>query len=178
MQYLLLFIGIIVLIFILFIIKGMLNPSLSYNSEITVDKTTKEAWAVMNDESKISLWLKDITNVEHVSGTKGTVGAVTKYTFNQNGRESTILETIKEVRDNEYINMDFVMKGAMTMDYEMSFSEKGGKTHIKSSTITEGDGIMMKSILSFMKNKMQIQEDENMGNLKEVIEGNTTDYFS
>lgn len=177
MKYLKYLLGIIALLILLFIGKGFLTPSISYESEITVDKPIKEAWAVMNDESKISEWLKDITNVEHVSGEKGTVGAVTKYTFDQDGQESIVVETMKAIRPNEHVAMDFEMEGVMNMDYKVDFSEEDGKTKIKSSTVTTGEGMFMRSMVSFMTNAMQTQEDENMGNLKKLIEENTTDYF-
>ena len=131
----------------------------------------------MNDESKISQWLKGITKTEHVSGEKGTVGAVTKYTFVEDGHESVVLETIKSIRPQEHIAMDFVMEDVMDMDYKMDFVEKEGKTHIKSSTTVEGSGMFMRSMVSFMKGSMQAQEDENMNNLKKIIEENTTNYF-
>lgn len=177
MKYLKYLLGIITVIALLFIGKGMLTPSLSYSSEIMVNKSINEAWAVMNDESKISQWLKGIKEVEHVSGEKGTVGAVTKYTFDEEGQESTILETIHAIRPNEHIAMDFVMEGVMIMDYQVDFTEKDGKTHLKSSTVTKGVGMFMRSMVSFMKNSMQDQEDENMNNLKKLIEENTTNYF-
>ena len=63
------------------------------------------------------------------------------------------------------------------MDYQVDFTEKDGKTHIKSSTVTKGVGMFMRSMVSFMKNSMQDQEDENMNNLKKLIEENTTNYF-
>lgn len=69
------------------------------------------------------------------------------------------------------------MEGVMEMDYKMDSSIKDGKTHIKSSTITKGTGMFMRSMVSFMTNAMQAQEDENMNNLKQLIEENTTDYF-
>ena len=56
MKYFKYLLGIITIIALLFIGKGMLTPSLSYSSEIIVDQPIKEAWAVMNDESKISQW--------------------------------------------------------------------------------------------------------------------------
>ncbi len=177
MKYLKYLLGIITVIALLFIGKGMLTPSLSYSSEIMVNKSINEAWAVMNDESKISQWLKGIKEVEHVSGEKGTVGAVTKYTFDEEGQESTILETIHAIRPNEHIAMDFVMEGVMIMDYQVDFTEKDGKTHIKSSTVTKGVDIFMRSMISFMESSMQDQEDENMNNLKKIIEENTTNYF-
>ena len=121
--------------------------------------------------------VKGIKEVEHISGEKGTVGAVTKYTFEEDGQESTVLETIKTIRSNEHIAMDFVMEGVMDMYYQLDFIEKDGKTHIKSSTVTKGIGMFMRSMVSFMKSTMQAQEDENMDNLKKLIEGNTTNYF-
>jgi len=177
MKYLKYLIGIIALLLLLFIGKGFLTPDISYDSEIIVDKSVKEAWAVMNDESKLSQWLKGITNIEHVSGEKGAVGAVTKYTFNQDGQESVILETIKSIQPEEQITMDFEMEGVMNMAYKVDFMDKGGKTLIKSSTTTKGDGMFMRSMVSFMKGSMQTQEDENMNNLKKLIDENTTDYF-
>lgn len=177
MKYLKYLLGIILLLVVIFFGRGFLTPSFSYTSEFIVDKPIKEAWAVMGDESKVSQWLKGITSIEHVSGEKYTVGAVTKYTFSENGQESTVVETIKSVKPNEHIAMDFVMEGAMDMDYKVDFAVKDGKTHVKSSTTAKGSGIFMRSMLSFMQGTMKAQEDENLGNLKKLIEENKTNYF-
>ena len=177
MKYLKYLLGLIALLLVIFIGKGILTPAISYSSEIIVDKSIKEAWAVMNDESKVSQWLKGITNMEHVSGEKGAVGAVTKYTFNEDGQESIVFETIKSIRPDDHIAMDFVVEDVMSMDYKVNFVEKAGKTHIKSSTVTKGIGLFMQSMVSFMESSMQAQEDENMNNLKKLIEENTTNYF-
>ena len=177
MKYLKYILGIIALLGILFIAKGFLIPNITYSSEIVVNKPAKEAWAVMNDESKTAQWLKGIKKQEHVSGEKGQVGGVTKYTFEENGQESIMVETIKALRPNEHIAMDFVMEDVMEMDYQMDTSTKDGKTHIKSSTTVRGLGMFMRSMVSFMEGTMQAQEEENMNNLKVLIEANTTDYF-
>jgi hypothetical protein len=168
-----------ILIFIaIFFIKGLLTPSISYDYEITVDKPAMEAWAVMNDENKTKEWLKDITKIEHVSGEKGKAGAVTKYTYtDEKGVESYVVETLKMTDPFNEVAMDFVMEGVMKMDYKMELEESSGKTKIKSSTITSGEGILMKSLMSFMKKSMLAQEEENMENLKRVIDANTTDYL-
>lgn len=177
MKFLKYLIGFIVLLILFVVGRGMLTPSISYESEITVEKSAKEAWAVMNDESKITQWLKGITDIKHISGEKGKVGGVTQYTFNDNGQESIIVETIKSITPNKQINMDFVMEGVMNMDYTLDFTESNGKTTIKSSTTNKGEGIIMKSMMPFMKSSMKAQEDENMNNLKKLINENTTNYF-
>lgn len=168
---------VIVLLAVVFFAMGFIKPEINYDAEIMVDKPIEEAWAVMNDESKITMWLKGITNIKHISGEKGKVGAVTEYTFSDNGQESTVLETITEIRPNEHVAMDFVMEGVMEMDYKMDLTEKDGKTLIKASTIAKGSGMLMRSIMSFMTSAMQAQEEENMSNLEKLINENTTDYF-
>lgn len=176
MKFLKYVLGIILLLGLVFIALGFINPSATYSSEITVDKTLNEAWAVMNDESKISEWLKGIKEVRHVSGEKGKVGGVTEYTFEENGTESIVMETIKDIRDKEYIEMDFTMADVMTMNYKMNFRESDGKTNIRSTTIARGEGMFMKSMMSLMGSGMQAQEDENMSNLKKLINENQTIY--
>jgi len=177
MKYLKYLLGIIALLGIIFIVKGFLTPSVTYSSEIVVDKPIEEAMAVMQDESKVSEWLTGIKDMEHISGKKNTVGAVTKYTFDENGQESTIIETITAIQPNEYMAMSFVLEEVMEMDYKVDFNNKDGKTYIKSTTITRGSGWFMRSMVSFMQSAMQAQEDENMNKLKKLIDENTTVYF-
>ena len=177
MKYLKYLLAIIALILIIFVAKGFVHPSISYSSEIMVEKSVEEAWQVMSDESKISQWLKGMKEMEHISGEKGKVGAVTQYTFDQNGQESIISETITSLSENQHISMDFVMENVMHMDYHLEFENKEGKTYITSSTTTKGLGLFMRSMVSFMTSAMQSQEDENMNNLKTLIEENTTNYF-
>jgi len=176
MKFLKYLVGVILLLVLIFIALGFIKPSSTYESEITVDKPIKEAWAVTQDESKIQEWLKDIKDVKHVSGTKGTVGAVTEYTFEQNGQQSKVVETIKEIKNEEYITMDFEMKDVMDMYYEMHMAEQNGKTNIRSKTIATGQGIFMRSMMSLMGSSMKKQEDVNMANLKKLINENVTQY--
>ena len=168
----------IAILTLVIVARGLLTPSVEYTSEISVDKSVKEAWAVMNDESKIHDWLEGITNMKHVSGERGNVGAVTEYTFTQNGQESTVLETIKSIKPNEQIQMDFDAPGAMDMAYQVDFSEEGGKTYIKSSTTVTGQGFIMKCLIPWIKGSMISQEDTNMANLQQLINNNVTNYFA
>lgn len=177
MKYLKYLLGLIALLALIFFGRGLMTPNVSYSTEITVDKPVAEAWAVMNDQSKTKDWLKDLTEIEHVSGERNTVGAVTRYTFEQNGESSTILETLKAFTENEHVAMDFDMEGVMHMDYQMNLSEENGKTRIQSATVTTGEGLFMRSMVSFMKGSMLAQENENLNNLKTLINTNTTDYF-
>lgn len=177
MKFLKTFLGILVLLTLIFIGRGLLTPSINYTSETTVDKPIKEAWEVMQDESKITQWLEGIKDIKFVSGEKGTVGAVTEYTFVQNGAESTVIETIKAITPQKQIQMDFSAPGAMDMAYTVDYSTLDGKTLIKSTTDVVGQGFFMRCLIPWIKSSMTGQEDKNMANLKKLINENTTDYF-
>lgn len=166
----------IIILVIIFIGKGILSPTVYYESEVMVDKPVKEAWAVMNDESKITDWIKGYKKAEPISGTPNTVGAVSKIYIEDQGQEMVMEETITAIEPNELIAMTFT-SDFMNMDYEMELSEKDGITNIKSRTKSVGSGMFAKSLVSFMSGSMKAQEDENLMSLKRVIEENTTNYF-
>lgn len=177
MKYLKYLLGLLILLTLIFFGRGLLTPSVSYESEIVVDKPLKEAWEVMQDESKIQEWLQEITEVKHVSGVKGTVGAVTEYTFMQAGQESKVLETIKSITPQKQITMNFEAPGAMDMAYQVDYQSEGDKTKIKSTTEVTGQGFAMKCLIPWIQGSMLSQEEQNMSNLQKLINENTTNYF-
>ncbi len=175
MKYLKYLLGLILLVVIIFFGKGLLTPSISYENEIVVNKSAAESWAVMSDESKLSQWIKEVKKIELVSGTANTVGAVSNVYVDDGGQEMVMKETITKMTPNELMAMTFTMD-FMDMDYEMHMKEEGGKTTITSKSTTTGNGIFAKSMLSFMGGSMKTQEDNNLNNLKKIIEENTTVY--
>ncbi len=176
MKYLKYLLGFFALLLLFILGKGFFTPSVYYESEIVVNKSAKEAWAVMSDEENLPKWIDGFKRSELVSGPANTVGAVTNVYVEDNGEEMVMVETIMQVKTYELLAMKFTMD-FMDMDYEMLFSEKGGKTRIQTKSTTFGNGIMAKSMISFMTAAMKSQEDENLGNLKKLIEENTKNYF-
>jgi len=176
MKYLKIFLGILLVLIILFFVKGMIAPKVSYESTITVNKSAAESWAVMSDQSKMSKWIKGFLRSELVSGTENTPGAVSHVYVDNGGKEIMMKETIVSVNESDHLKMKFSMD-MMDMDYEIRFKEEGANTVITTSSETIGNGMFNKSIVSFMSSLMKTQEDENLSSLKKLIEENTTDYF-
>ena len=167
--------GIIAGLVIIFLALGLITPEVSYECEITVDKPLPEAWAVAQDEDKMSEWLVGFQKIEAVSGTPGTVGAVSDVYFNNEGEEMVIRETIISLVHNKSMNMSF-NADFMDMDYSLSIAIVGGKTTFTSQTTTVGNGIMAKSIMAMMSGSIKAQEDSNLSLLKATIENNTKVY--
>ncbi|MFC0605512.1 SRPBCC family protein [Winogradskyella pulchriflava] len=167
---------VIAILIIGFLLLGLLKPEVAYDSEIVVNKPLAEAWAVTQDEAKMADWLPGFQKVEHVSGTPGTVGAVSDVYFINEGQEMVIRETITNLVPNETIEMTFT-SDFMNMDYKLNMAPMDGKTKITSSTTTVGNGILAKSMMALAGSSIKAQEETNLENLKKAIEQNTKDYF-
>ena len=159
-----------------FFAVGFIQSEVSYEIDIMVDKPVEVSWEVAQDPDKMADWLPGYQKSEHVSGTPGTVGAVSDIYFVNNGQEMVIRETITEIKPKESISMVFE-DDFMNMDYTLAMSDVDGKTKIKSYTTAKGNGMVSRSFMALLKGTLEDQEVTNLENLKKTIESNTTDYF-
>lgn len=178
MKYLKILLGIILLLVLIFLAIGLFVPSISYESEVTVNKSAAESWAVMSDEANLGKWIDGFKRTELVSGTENTLGAVSHvYVRGQSEEDEMMMtETITKFEKNKVMGMTFTMD-FMDMEYEMNFKEEGGKTVIQSKSKTKGNSIWAKPMVALMKGAMKEQEDNNMKSLKNIIDSNTKNYF-
>ncbi|MEQ8573230.1 MAG: SRPBCC family protein [Fulvivirga sp.] len=176
MKYLKYALGIVAVLFITFLLFGLMKPKLYYECEIMVEKPVAESWAVTQDEEKMSEWLPGFLKIENVSGTPGTVGSVSNVYFDEEGQEIIIRETITEIVPEESISMSYA-SDFMDMDYRMTMTAINGKTKVSSSTTATGNGIISKSLLAIMGNSIIDQEETNLMMLKKTIENNNKNYF-
>lgn len=175
MKYLKYILGLIAVLVIGFLLMGIIKPKLSYDCEIMVEKPAAESWAVVQDDEKMPEWLPGFQKTEHISGTPGSVGAVSIVYFDNDGQQMSIRETITEIVPDESISMTFE-DDFMNMDYKMSLTSIDGKTKINSTTTVVGNGMISKSIMAVMGGSIKAQEEVNLVNLKKAIEQNTKAY--
>ncbi|WP_422081929.1 SRPBCC family protein [Ulvibacterium sp.] len=176
MKFLKYILGIIAILVIGFLALGLIKPKVSHDCEIMVEKPITESWAVIQDEGKMSEWLPGFQKIEHISGTPGTVGAVSNVYFDTNGQKTTIRESITDIVPDESISMSY-SSDFMDMDYTMTMTPINGMTKISSSTTAVGNGMISKSIMALIGGSIKGQEETNLSNLKKTIEQNTKDYF-
>lgn len=177
MKYLKYILGILAILVIGFFLLGVIKPELSYECEIIADKPLAESWAVSQDEEKMADWLDGFQKIEYVSGTPGTVGAVSDVYFVEDGQVMTIRETITDIVKDESVSMTFT-SDFMNMDYKLAMTAIDGKTKISTSTTATGNGMFSKSIMAMMGSSFITQEETNLSSLKKTIEKNSKNYFN
>lgn len=165
----------------LFIIIGFLKPTIQYGHEIAVNKSVKEAWAVVQDETKLGQWLEGFKSIDLISGEAGEVGSKYKVVVNpgEGQDDFEMVETIVSKKEFDHITLNFD-SDVMVFDQTTSFAEANGKTSIKTDSKVSGKGMMMRSMFALMNlfsDAFQTQEVKNIEALKKLIEANTRDYY-
>ena len=152
--------GIIGILLIGFLLMGVFKSEVSYTNEITVDKSIKEAWGVMQDESKTKDWVTGMKSMELVSGNNNEVGSVRKIIMDNNGKDMEIMETLMALKEFEHIGMKFD-NDFMDTRYDMYVSEKDGKTVIRAESVSKGKGMFARSMFAISGSTMK-EEDMKM----------------
>jgi carbon monoxide dehydrogenase subunit G len=167
---------------ILFFVMGLIKPSVDYGHTIQVDKPIKEAWAVVEDPSKLSLWLDGFVSETLISGEANQVGAKYKVVVKPSTEEDAfeMIETITSRTEFEHIDMHFESDFG-TFDQKMTFAEKEGGTEIKTESVVKGKNLAMSAMMGWMETltgSFKDKEVENIEKLKNVINQNETNYYS
>jgi carbon monoxide dehydrogenase subunit G len=163
------------LLVVLFLLLGVIKPTIEYDCEITVDKPLQECWDVTQDPAKMTEWMSGFKRFEHVSGEPGQVGAVSNVIFESNGSEVVIKETIIQIIPNHSIEMSFE-NDMMQMEYVMRMKANGESTEIETYTLVEGNDMITKSFIALDPGAFRSQEDTNLDMLKKTIEENIKMY--
>jgi len=67
--------------------------------ELILERDRQTAWRAFDSPANLGRWQNTLKSVELVSGTQGQVGAVSKLTYVERGRESVLTETVSVRRE-------------------------------------------------------------------------------
>lgn len=172
----------IIALAVAFFAVGFMNPHVNYGSEIQVNKSIQEAWAVSQDASKYPQWLEGFKSMELISGEQGAVGSKYKVIVDPGEGQPNdfeMTETVVSIKEFDHVTLHFASE---PMDFEqtITFKEKDGGTNIKSDSKVMGKGLFSRSVfglLEMLAGNFTAQETKNFNSLKKLIEENTTDYY-
>lgn len=140
-------------------------------STAIIQKPVRDVWKFFDNPDNMPLWLTGFKRFEHVSGTPGKPGAVSKHYYEMNGRSIEMTETIT-VR-NEYAEFSGTMTNQwMVSTLTTTFRDLGnGTTEITSAVDSAFTPFFLKVFGSLMmKSGFQKRQDEDLKRLKTVLE--------
>ena len=143
---------------------------MKFKLELIINKSRAEVWKVFDSPEKMSKWQPSLTKVELLSGTQGQVGTVSKLTYEESGREFSLIE--KVIRRDEPNQIDVVYENKFT-DNPMShtFMKQGEnetlwtvRAEFKFKTLT------MKLLGTLLKRNFVRRTQKDMDRFKKLVE--------
>jgi len=153
-----------------FILIGIFNPEVTYTNSVTVEKPAEHAWAVFSDAEKMDQWLVGMESIETLEGDPMTEGSRYRMTFNVEGEEIIVTETVTDVQPVELFAFD-LESDALTSYNEIRFIPVDSTTtRIEARSTAQGNGIFWKSLLALSGSVMQQESQKSYDKLKRLIE--------
>lgn len=163
---LVLFVGLVVVIFFAF---GFFKPIITVETITLVNKPRNVAWKYFIDESKLKEWMTNIKSIEKISGEPNKVGSKFKMTFEENGDEIVMTETMTEFRDNEVFGFTLENE-VISDDVRITFTDRGDKTEIVQTDKLTGGNIFWRSLFAILESTFHKNTAETYEKLKARIE--------
>jgi len=143
---------------------------MKYTLELTINRPRAEVWKAFDNTENMKKWQPSLTKFEHVSGTPGQPGAVSKLTYEENEREFSLIEKI--TNREEPARFDGMYENEFSENIiRNSFVEKGESETL---WIVENEfkfkTFLMKIMGPLMKKNFAARTQKDMERFKEFVE--------
>lgn len=143
---------------------------MKYNIDLIIGKPRSEVWLAFNDPEKRKAWQTSLTTIELIRGTQGQPGAESKLTFEENGREFSLVERILSRQEAESMVQSYENQFSVNT-VKHSFLEQGqDQTQWITETEYKFKTLLMKIIGPLYKKNFAARTDRDMRLFKEMVE--------
>lgn len=161
--------GLIIVLGLAVFIIAKMNPTFSDTVSVEVNAPVNKTWAIFDDDDSLGKWLEGFKSAELVEGEHKTVGSKYNMTFEHDGKEFSMVETITAFEpeekfgfalDNDFANFDVLV----------SFSETDGTTTITEEMTGGAKSMIGKAMMAMTTTRMHEDKTKMYERLADLIE--------
>ena len=143
---------------------------MKFKLELPIHKPRVDVWKAFDNTENIKKWQPTLIKFEPVSGTPGQPGAISKLTYEEGGREFTLIEKITHC--NEPSSFDGIYENNFTDNIVRNkFIERGQhQTLWVTETEFRFKTLIMKIMGPLMKKNFVARTQKDMERFKEMAE--------
>ena len=143
---------------------------MKFTLELPINKSRAEVWKAFDDPENMKKWQTTLVSFEPVSGTAGQSGAVSKLTYEENGRKFALTERVTH-RDQPH-RLDGVYENNFTENLVRNTFIEQGKDHTLWVLETEFafKTLVMRIIGPLMKKNFIARTQKDMEQFKKMVE--------
>jgi hypothetical protein len=144
---------------------------MKFSLELSINKPRVEVWKAFDNVENTMKWQPSMTKFEHVSGTPGQPGAVSKLTYSENGREFFLMERITFRAEPERFDGVYENEFADNVIRNTFIAINENETLWKMETEFKFKTVVMKVVGPLMKKNFVKRTEADMQRFKELAEG-------
>jgi len=162
--------GILLVVILAFFLIGVVKPTTSYQNTVTINRPAEVVWQVFTDVEKMDRWLAGMQSIETLEGEPMAEGSRYRLIFDMEGEEIAITEEVTEVREPELFAFTLESQ-PLTSQVEITFTAlDSSTTRVDAHTLSEGNGMFWKPIITLSASVMQQQSQISYEQLKTLVE--------
>jgi uncharacterized protein YndB with AHSA1/START domain len=143
---------------------------MKFTLELPLDRARAEVWKAFDNPENLNKWQTTLTSFEPVSGTPGQPGAISKLTFEENGRQFALVEKVTH-RDEPH-RLDSVYENNFADNIvRNTFIEQGAdQTLWVVETEYKFKTLIMRILGPLLKTNFVARTQKDMERFKEIVE--------
>lgn len=153
-----------------FYIIGLVKPSITYETTININRSTKQTWDVFTNEKLTKDWMIGFEKFEKIKGEPLSANSEFKIHLEEDGQKFIINEKVKNVIPNKLYEFE-LENGILKNHVKVELKETGPfSTELTSSNHVEAQNWFFRSLFVFFKSQFKEQDEQNLNALKKLVE--------
>lgn len=159
----------ILVLVVIFFSLGIIFPSVTYQSKISVNKPAETSFGVFTNAVTLSKWIPGLKSIGWINGYQNEIGSKWKFIVTRFGKDYELIQTLNDFKKNELFisNSD---NDRFSNDVEVRFISNGNSTQIIATSELRGKNIFWRAVFFCAQSVLRKQDQEMYDKLKEVIE--------
>jgi hypothetical protein len=143
---------------------------MKFTLELPIDKSRAEVWKAFDNPENMKTWQPSLISFDRISGTQGQPGAISRLTYEENGRKFTLIE--KVTYREEPKRLDGVYENDFADNIvKNTFVEQGGEQTLwVVETEYKFKTLIMRILGPIMKKNFVLRTQKDMERFKEMAE--------
>lgn len=162
----------VILVFCLVIFSRIFR-NIHYITEVTINVPVQKVFTGYTDFGKMGEWIPGFERIEYIGGFMMGQGTRLRLVLNNNGRQITAIQEIKQIKWNKLIEYSISDK-RITVNTTVNFIPGENSTIVITENEVYGNGFLWKTFLPFMKPAISAKARKSQEMFKAVMEK----YFS
>lgn len=162
-------VGLLLLLFVLFLGVGLLSSSFEYENRITIERTPEQVWTVFTDQERMGDWLDGFVRIENLSGNPMEVGSRWKLVFDMDGEVVELIEEMTVIEPNRRFAFN-LETDPFSGTTDVRLTPSGEHTELVATSTVIGRNIFMRAFMRIMKGYFEKQAQKSYDKLKVLAE--------